>query len=131
MTFTYPKAKSYFIADENDTVWGYQFDLTDIPTGDYTKVKFGVGVDKEQWQLSAAGKGDFLVKAQDKDLLWSWSAGYKYLAFEGTFTSASVIYPAFFMIHTRQIGGAYNYTEVICGFTYKSTGEKQYYSSNW
>lgn len=110
--FTYPKAKSYFIADENDTVTGYQFDLTDIPAGDYTKVKFGIGVDKEQWQLGAAGQGDFLAKAQAKDLLWSWSAGYKYLAFEGTFTSASVTSPASFMIHTGQIGGAYNYTEI-------------------
>lgn len=26
-TFTYPKAKSYFIADENDAATGYQFDI--------------------------------------------------------------------------------------------------------
>jgi hypothetical protein len=110
-SFTYPKAQSYFIADESDAA-GYQFDLTDIPTGDYTKIKFGIGVDKEQWQLGAAGQGDFLAKAQAKDLLWSWSAGYKFLAFEGTFTSATVTTAAPFMIHTGQIGTAYNYTEV-------------------
>lgn len=118
--FTYPKSKSYFIADENDPATGYQFDLSEIPAGDYTKVKFGIGVDKEQWQLGAAGQGDFLAKAQAKDLLWSWSAGYKYLAFEGTFTSETVTSPASFMIHTGQIGGAYNYTEVTLDLPVKA-----------
>nr|WP_315158301.1 MbnP family protein [uncultured Flavobacterium sp.] len=110
-TFTYPKAKSYFIADE-DSEAGYKFELTDVPTGDYTKVKFGIGVDKEQWQLGASGQGDFLAQAQAEDLLWSWSAGYKFFAFEGTFTSATVTTATSFMIHTGQTGTAYNYTEV-------------------
>ena len=110
-TFTYPKDKSYFIADE-DSESGYKFVLNDVPTGDYTKVKFGIGVDKEQWQLGATGQGDFLAQAQAADLIWSWSAGYKFFAFEGTFTSPTVATPAQFMIHTGQTGTAYNYTEV-------------------
>lgn len=110
-TFTYPKSKSYFIADENSEA-GYKFVLNDVPAGDYTKVKFGIGVDKEQWLTGASGQGDFLAKAQAADLLWSWSAGYKYFAFEGTFTSATVTSPESFMIHTGQTGTAYNYTEV-------------------
>ena len=110
-TFTYPKAKSYFIADEESEA-GYKFELTDVPTGNYTKVKFGIGVDKEQWQLGATGQGNFLAQAQAADLLWSWSAGYKFFAFEGTFTSATVATPTSFMIHTGQTGTAYNYTEV-------------------
>ncbi len=110
-TYTYPKAKSYFIADESDAA-GYKFELNDIPAGDYTKVKFGIGVDKEQWQLGATGQGDFLAQAEAEDLLWSWSAGYKFFAFEGTFTSATVTTPTSFMIHTGQTGTAYNYTEV-------------------
>jgi hypothetical protein len=110
-TFTYPKAKSYFIADESEAT-GYKIELTDVPSGDYTKIKFGIGVDKEQWQLGATGQGDFLAQAQAKDLIWSWSAGYKYFAFEGTFTSATVTTPTSFMIHTGQTGTAYNYTEV-------------------
>ena len=110
-TFTYPKSKSYFIVDEvaKDAT---TFHLTDVPTGDYIKVKFGIGVDKEQWQLGASGQGDFLAQAQAEDLLWSWSAGYKFFAFEGTFTSATVTAATSFMIHTGQTGTAYNYTEV-------------------
>ncbi|OOV17594.1 MbnP family protein [Flavobacterium sp. LM4] len=122
-TFTYPKAKSYFIADEDDAA-GYQFDLADIPAGDYTKVKFGIGVDKEQWQLGASGQGDFLAKAQAKDLLWSWSAGYKFLAFEGTFTSATVTESSSFMIHTGQIGTSYNYIEVTLDLPTKALVRK-------
>jgi len=110
-TFSYPKAKSYFIADEESET-GYKFELTDVPAGNYTKVKFGIGVDKEQWELGATGQGDFLAQAQAANLLWSWSAGYKFFAFEGTFTSETVSTATSFMIHTGQTGTAYNYTEV-------------------
>lgn len=110
-TFTYPKSKSYFIADENSEA-GYKFELTDVPTGDYVKVKFGIGVDKEQWQLGASGQGDFLAQAQAADMLWNWTAGYKFFALEGTFTSATVTSASPFMIHTGQTGTDYNYTEV-------------------
>ncbi|MFQ6602020.1 MbnP family protein [Flavobacterium sp. C3NV] len=110
-TFTYPKSKSYFIADES-TAAGQQFKLTDIPAGDYVKVKFGIGVDEEQWKLGAAGQGDFLAQADDAGMLWSWAAGYKFFALEGTFTSATVTTPTPFMIHTGKTGTDYNYTEV-------------------
>lgn len=110
-TFTYPKSKSYFITDES-TAAGQQFQLTDIPAGDYVKVKFGIGVDEEQWKLGAAGQGDFLAQADAADMMWSWAAGYKFLAFEGTFTSSTVSTPTPFMIHTGKTGTDYNYTEV-------------------
>ena len=110
-TFPYPKNKSYFIADES-TAAGQQFQLADIPAGDYTKVKFGIGVDEEQWKLGAAGQGDFLAKADAAGMMWSWAAGYKFLAFEGTFTSSTVTTATPFMIHTGKTGTDYNYTEV-------------------
>ena len=110
-TFTYPKSQSYFIANEAAES-GYKFELTNIPTGDYTKVKFGIGVDKEQWLLGASGQGDFVTQAQAEDMLWSWSSGYKFFALEGTFTSPTVPSAVTFMIHTGQTGTAYNYTEV-------------------
>lgn len=118
-TFSYPKAKSYFIADEASEA-AYKFELTDVPAGNYTKVKFGIGVDKAQWELGATGQGDFLAQAQAADLLWSWSAGYKFFAFEGTFTSPTVSTATSFMIHTGQTGTAYNYTEVTLNFPTKA-----------
>ncbi|MGO4770095.1 MbnP family protein [Flavobacterium sp. W22_SRS_FK3] len=110
-TFTYPKSKSYFIADESSEE-GREFKLTDIPAGDYVKVKFGIGVDEEQWKLGAAGQGDFLAQADAAGMMWSWAAGYKFLAFEGTFTSPTVTTDTPFMIHTGKTGTDYNYTEV-------------------
>ncbi|WP_291149733.1 MbnP family protein [Flavobacterium sp. UBA7680] len=110
-TFTYPKSKSYFIADESSAE-GREFELTDVPAGDYVKVKFGIGVDEEQWKLGAAGQGDFLAKADAAGMMWSWAAGYKFLAFEGTFTSPTVTTATPFMIHTGKTGTDYNYTEV-------------------
>ncbi|MFH7017767.1 MbnP family protein [Flavobacterium sp. FlaQc-47] len=109
--FTYPKSKSYFIADESSAD-GHEFKLTDIPAGDYVKVKYGIGVDEEQWKLGAAGQGDFLAKANDAGMLWSWAAGYKFFALEGTFTSSTVTTATPFMIHTGKTGTDYNYTEV-------------------
>jgi hypothetical protein len=44
--------------------------------------------------------------------MWSWSAGYKFLAFEGTFTSSTVTTATSFMVHTGQTGTDYNYTTV-------------------
>ena len=83
-----------------------------IPAGDYTKIKFGIGVDKAQFDLGATGQGDFLATAQDAGMMWNWTAGYKFVLFEGKFTSSTVSSATPFMVHTGQTGTDYNYTEV-------------------
>jgi hypothetical protein len=110
-TFTYPKSESYFIVDEA-TAASHVIDLTNVPAANYTNVTFGIGVDKEQWQLGATGQGDFLATAQASGMMWSWSAGYKFVAFEGSFTSATVTTAVPFKVHTGQTGTDYNYTKV-------------------
>ncbi|SDW83304.1 MbnP family protein [Flavobacterium degerlachei] len=110
-TFTYPKNESYFIVNEAD-IATHILNLKDVPAANYTKVTFGVGVDKEQWDAGATGQGDFLATAQAAGMMWSWSAGYKFVAFEGTFTSATVTTPVPFKVHTGQTGTDYNYTTV-------------------
>ncbi|RZJ74883.1 MAG: hypothetical protein EOO45_07310 [Flavobacterium sp.] len=110
-TFTYPKSQSYFIVDE--AIAATQFiDLTNVPAGNYTKIKFGIGVDTEQFETGASGQGDFIAVAQSADMLWSWSAGYKFVAFEGNFTSSSVAESTPFMVHTGMTGTDYNYIDV-------------------
>ncbi|MFP9098797.1 MbnP family protein [Flavobacterium sp. RHBU_24] len=110
-TVTYPKGESYFIVNESDEST-HVLELSNIPAGNYTKIKFGIGVDQGQFNAGAGGQGDFLALAQAQGMLWSWSAGYKFVAFEGTFTSATVADATPFMVHTGQIGTAYNYTEI-------------------
>ena len=110
-TFTYPKSNSYFIVDESNASSLF-LDLNNVPAGNYTKIKFGIGVDQAQWDLGADGQGDFLAQAQAADLMWSWSAGYKFLAIEGEFTAPTVASETLFMVHTGKTGTDYNYTEI-------------------
>ena len=118
-TFTYPKSDSYFIVDELNSESLF-LQLKNVPAGNYTKVKFGIGVDQAQWEAGAAGQGDFLAQAQAADLLWSWSAGYKFLAFEGHFTSPTVSTETPFMVHTGKTGTDYNYTEITLDLPQKA-----------
>ena len=118
-TFTYPKSESYFIVDEA-TASSHLLELTNVPAANYTKVKFGIGVDKAQWELGATNQGDFLAKAQAAGLISSWSAGYKYLDFEGTFTSPTVLNSTSFMVQTGQSGTNYNYVEVTLNLPTKA-----------
>lgn len=114
-TFIYPKSLSYFIVDEA-TPATLTLNLSNIPAGNYTKVKYGIGVDKAQWEAGATGQGDFLATAQTAEMMWSWSAGYKFVAFEGTFTAPTVTTAKEFKVHTGQTGTDYNYIEVMLDF---------------
>lgn len=114
-TFTYPKSQSYFIVDESDEE-SQTLDLTGIPAGNYTKIKFGIGVDQAQYDLGVTGAGNFWTQAQNEGMEWDWTAGYKYVLFEGLFTSATVASETSFMVHTGKQPGAYNYTEVTLDF---------------
>ncbi|MBF4471028.1 MbnP family protein [Flavobacterium sp. HJJ] len=118
-TFTYPKSKSYFVVSEADADT-QEIELENIPAGDYTKIKFGIGVDKAQFDLGATGQGDFLTVADDAGMMWSWSAGYKFVLFEGKFTSSTVTAETAFMVHTGQTGTDYNYTEVTLNLPTKA-----------
>lgn len=118
-TFSYPKSKSYFIIDESNPE-SLVAKLENVPAGNYTKIKYGIGVDKEQWELGATGQGDFLITAQEAGMMWSWSAGYKFIAFEGVFTSPTVAAETSFMVHTGQTGTDYNYTEVTLNLPSKA-----------
>jgi hypothetical protein len=110
-TYTVPKSESYFIIDEA-TAASTLLTLPNIPAANYTKVSFGIGVDQEQFLLGADGQGNFLAQAQAAGMMWSWSAGYKFIAFEGTFTSAAVTTDTTFMLHTGKTGTDYNYATV-------------------
>lgn len=114
-TFTVPKVSSYFIVDEA-TASSLILNLSSIPAANYKAIKFGIGVDQEQFNLGATGQGDFLTAAQSAGMMWSWSAGYKFVAFEGTFTSSTVTTDTQYKVHTGQTGTDYNYTTVTLNF---------------
>ena len=118
-TFTYPKSSSYFIVDEATTA-SQILNLAKIPAADYTSVKFGIGVDRAQWELGATGQGDFLAAAQTAGMTWNWTGGYKFVAFEGNATSATLTTPRNYRVHTGKVVvnnvETYNYAEITIPF---------------
>jgi len=84
--FVYPQANSYFVINEENAS-SKNITLTDVNGGDYTQVRFGFGVDQSNYPLN--GINNFVPTAEELGMLWTWSAGYKFLKFEGTFDSAT------------------------------------------
>ncbi|WP_127140828.1 MbnP family protein [Flagellimonas marinaquae] len=108
--FTYPKEAGYFITSEENGET--EVVLMDVPAGRYTSLTFGIGVDQEKYLLGAEGQGDLLTKAESTNMMWSWQAGYKFLNFEGTFTSSTVTEATNFKIHMGSHGSSLdNYKE--------------------
>jgi hypothetical protein len=110
--YAYPKDDSYFVISEENEMT--EVHLTNIPAGEYVSLRFGVGVDQEKYQQGAEGQNDaFLKTAEDNEMMWSWQAGYKFLNFDGSFTSATVTEATDFKIHMGSHGTALdNYREV-------------------
>lgn len=80
---TIPVDKSYFVINEA----GIKTALLDsIPVGDYTGINFGFGVDPTRYPIES-GSVNFIPTAEEAGMLWTWSAGYKFLKFEGTYST--------------------------------------------
>ncbi|KGK29150.1 MbnP family protein [Cellulophaga sp. E6(2014)] len=108
--YIFPKDDSYFIISQEADL--EDIALPNIPAGEYTTLKFGVGIDDEKFQQGGEGQGDLWTRAEAHNLTWSWTAGYKYINYEGTFTSESVIEETDFKVHLGRIGDLVNYEEV-------------------
>lgn len=80
---TIPVNQSYFVINENGSKTAF---LDSIPTGTYTNISFGFGVDPTKYPI-ASGSMNFIPTAEEAGMLWTWSAGYKFLKFEGTYAA--------------------------------------------
>ncbi len=108
--FVYPVDRSYFVINE-EVVASQKINLADISAGEYTKIRFGFGVEASKYPFES-GMADFIPTAEDNGMLWSWSAGYKFLKFEGTFTFETKV-DEDFIIHVGSHGATLdNYQEI-------------------
>jgi len=108
--FTYPKNESYFvISEETDQV---SIQLENIPAGDYTQIKFGIGVDQQRYLEGETAQQDFWNHASTNNMVWTWSTGYRFINFEGTFTSAHNTNSLNFQIHQGSNSATDNYRTV-------------------
>ena len=110
-TYTVPKSESYFFVNESDAA-STLLNLPNIPAGNYNKITFGIGVDADQFNAGASGQGTMWTDAQALGMTWSWAAGYKFVKFEGTYTSSTVTTETSYMVHTGKTGDVYNYAQV-------------------
>lgn len=108
--FVYPKEKSYHIISEEADL--HIIHLTDIPAGDYRQVRFGIGVDQQRYLEGENAQQEFWDYAASHDLTWTWSTGYRFINFEGTFTSTHNTEPLLFQIHQGSTSATDNYREV-------------------
>lgn len=107
--FTYPQADSYFLVNEKADA-SKTLALNGVNAGEYTKIKFGIGVDQSKYPLNEVN--NFIPTAEENDMLWSWSAGYKFIKFEGSYTTPGND-PETFIIHVGSHGtNLDNYKEV-------------------
>ncbi len=106
----YPKEDSYFIINEAATDM-QTIHLENVPAGDYKKVRFGIGVDKQRYLQGETAQQSFWDLATANDMTWTWSTGYRFINMEGTFTSAASA-DKVFQVHQGSNTTTDNYREV-------------------
>lgn len=97
--------KGAFIISQADAKAGIVYaDLSEIPKGNYKKIKFGLGISQTAYLLGQDGQGIFWEKAKKEGMAWSWAAGYIFTKLEGKYgTYAADIE---FMNHCGNVGNA-------------------------
>lgn len=108
--FTYPKNESYFLfSEETET---FTVNLENVPAGDYKQIKFGIGVDQQRYLEGETAQQEFWNLASVNNMVWTWSTGYRFINFEGTFTSSNNQAPLNFQIHQGSNSATDNYRQV-------------------
>lgn len=116
---TVPVERSYFVINEAGSKKAV---LDSIPVGNYTNITFGFGVDPTKYPIES-GSMNFVPTAEEAGMLWTWSAGYKFLKFEGIYaTTADTSDANLFVYHVGSHGANLdNYKEVSLAITKEVT----------
>ncbi|WP_272972709.1 MbnP family protein [Croceibacter atlanticus] len=111
LDYVVPEEDSYFIIDQQLSS-SLTITLQDVPSRDYSGISFGFGVDQFKYPLN--GVMNFVPRADEAGMLWSWSAGYRFLKFEGDYTTEENAEPTPFIVHVGSHGSTLdNYQEII------------------
>ncbi len=95
--------KGAFIINQADAKGGIVYaNLTEIPKGNYKKIKIGLGISPTAYLIGQEGQGIFWDKAKQQGMAWSWAAGYIFARIEGKYGTA--IPDTEFMNHTGNMG---------------------------
>jgi hypothetical protein len=106
--YVVPKDQSYFLIEHNDPE-SKEIKLSNVPAGDYTGLRFLIGVDSAK-SVSPIGErtGALDPAGAASGMYWSWNAGYIFVKVEGT-SPAAPLDPGTgentFQYHTGLFGG--------------------------
>lgn len=89
------------------------YELTDIPTTEYTQIKFGLGVRSDINTLDETRFPEFYATAgaNDTEMMWEWGTGYRFTKIEGFYDTDNKV----MSIHTGSTveGEEGNYTQGV------------------
>lgn len=108
--YIYPKNESYFIINEEKNL--KTISLKNIPSGDYNKVKFGLGVDQQRYLEGEQNQQSFWDLASSMDMVWTWSTGYRFINFEGMYSSNQTNGALPFQVHQGSNSATDNYRQI-------------------
>lgn len=107
--YAVPQNESYFVVNEADNA-SKTISLPEVDGRKYTSIRFGFGVDQSNYPLN--GVNNFIPTAEETGMLWSWSAGYKFIKFEGDY-DISDTEEGPFLIHVGSHGTTLDNYKVI------------------
>jgi len=108
--YIYSKEDSYFIISQEAGM--FTAHLEGIPAGDYKKVRFGIGVDQQRYLQGETAQQSFWDLAAANEMTWTWSTGYRFINFEGTFNTVASPQDKIFQVHQGSNTATDNYREV-------------------
>lgn len=116
--YAVPQNESYFVVNQADNA-SKTISIPEVDGRKYTAIRFGFGVDQSNYPLN--GVNNFIPTAEETGMLWSWSAGYKFIKFEGDFDAGSAK-NAPFIIHVGSHGTTLdNYKQITLDLSQEVT----------
>lgn len=97
----YTEPESYYLVDQEDAASRQLIISKNIPAGNYTSIRFLIGVDSLH-NVSGAQTG---ALGQSNGMFWDWNSGYVMAQFEGTSPSSP---DAILLFHTGGFSGKFN-----------------------
>lgn len=105
--YTVPQDSSYLLISEDNKSSAFHT-LYNVPAGDYTQVKFMIGVDSTRNTMDISKRTGVLDPAEGAaDMYWSWNSGYIFAKLEGS-SPASTDAQKLFRYHIGLYGGGFN-----------------------
>lgn len=108
--YAYSGKQEFFIISEGEN--SNVINLKNIPVGKYVKVQFDLGINKKEASGEPHDKSSSIWDYARNFHMTCPHSGYRFINFEGYFTSPSVSSPARFEIHQKNNKRFNNYVEI-------------------